>query len=96
MLRFSHDFSASNIQKLYKMPENGNMNLSRKGRIFVGGGAFMIDGFFDGIIPIGAARNSLERAFLSLPEETQQRLLQKGGDTEEGLRRNLEELSMRE
>ncbi|WBY63718.1 MAG: hypothetical protein ACFWUD_02450 [Thermocaproicibacter melissae] len=56
----------------------------------------MIDGFFDGIIPIGAARNSLERAFLSLPEETQQRLLQKGGDTEEGLRRNLEELSMRE
>lgn len=72
------------------------MKLSKKERIFVGGGVFMIEGPFDGIIPIGSARNSLEREFLSLPEETQQRLLQKGGDTEEGLRRNLEELSMRE
>jgi hypothetical protein len=56
----------------------------------------MIEGPFDGVIPIGAASNSLERVFLSLPEETQQELLLKGGDTEEGLRRNLTELSMRE
>lgn len=56
----------------------------------------MIEDSFDGIIAIGMARGSIEREFLSLPEETQQLLLRKGGDTEEGLRRNLSELSMRE
>ena len=56
----------------------------------------MFENSFDGMIPIGLPKDSVEREFLSLLEETQQLLLRKGGDTDEKLRRNLSELSMRE
>ena len=38
----------------------------------------------------------MEADFLKLPEETQQALLKRGSDSEEELRRQMDELSLRE
>ena len=51
---------------------------------------------YQGILPAFTAQNPLENRLLSLPEETQQLLLRKGGDTDEGLRRRLDELSLKQ
>ena len=51
---------------------------------------------YQGVLPAFTTQNSLENRFLNLPEETQQLLLRKGGDTDEGLRRRLDELSRKE
>lgn len=59
----------------------------------------MSNGFFGnypGYLPVFMLKDTTEDDFLSLPEETQQFLLKRGGDSGEELRRRLNELSLRE
>ncbi len=64
-----------------------------------GGEAKMSEGLFGnypGYLPVAALNSKTETDFLKLPEETQRELLRRGADSEEELRRRLNELSLRE
>ena len=53
-------------------------------------------GDYPGYLPVFTMRERMEADFLKLPEETQQALLRRGSDSEEELRQQMDELSLRE
>ena len=68
-------------------------------RLFVGGDAEMFDGtfgYFPGFLPVFAGQNTVEHDLLRLPEDAQLNLLRRGADSDEELRRRIDELGRRE
>lgn len=69
------------------------------GKNVCGGDAEMWNGYlwgYPGYIPADMHKEREEAEFLKLPEETQKALLRSGVDSEEELRRRLNELSLKE
>ena len=53
-------------------------------------------GFFPGYFPVAVGRDSVQDDLLKLPEDAQLSLLRRGADSDEELRRRIDELGRRE